>query len=158
MFRKLTNDARLPERATKYSAGVDVFANENVVIGAGETRLIGLGIALDEELVHEALYRSVSMSRELWMSLHYFALHIRSSLRAKGLTSLGTGVIDMDYRDEIKMVIHNPIARLVNFQDGYTEALGTSDILAQTSIGYQIKKGDKIGQLILCRHEGWLLP
>ena len=23
---------------------------------------------------------------------------------------------------------------------------------------YEIKKGDKIGQLILCRHEGWLLP
>ena len=66
--------------------------------------------------------------------------------------------MDIDYKDEIKMVIHNPIARLVNFQDGYTEALGTSDILAQTSIGYQIKKGDKIGQLILCRHEAWLLP
>ena len=64
----------------------------------------------------------------------------------------------MDYPDEIKMVIHNPIAKLVNFQGEYTEALGMSDILAQTSIGYEIKKGDKIGQLILCRHEGWLLP
>ena len=155
MFRKLTNDARLPERATKYSAGVDVFANENVVIGAGETKLIGLGIELDEELVYEALYRSVSMSRELWMSLHYFALHIQSLLRARGLTSLGTDIINMDYRDEIKIVIHNPLRwGEVPVNDNAT--VYTKGV--QHNASYVIKKGDRIGQLILCRHEGWLLP
>lgn len=171
MFKKLTEDALLPERATKNSAGFDVFANENVVIGAGETKLIGLGVSLCDDEIDKAIFQNnqflsgdpckieiLNGITTNFKSMHYFALHIRSSLRAKGLTSLGTGIIDMDYRDEIKMVIHNPIAKLVTFQDGYVETLGLSDVLAQSSIGYEIKKGDKIGQLILCRHEGWLLP
>ena len=49
MFKSI-NGGRLPERATRYSAGFDVFANEDVVIGAGETKLVGLGIALDDLL------------------------------------------------------------------------------------------------------------
>lgn len=146
MFKKLTPDARLPERATKYSAGFDVFANEDVVIGAGESVKIGLGIVLDFDSIAQNIAYNRMINLGDWMECHYFALHIRSSLRAKGLTSLGTGIIDMDYRDEIKMVIYNPIL------DGYSN----------TGIGgyqeYTVYKGDKIGQLILCRHEGWLLP
>lgn len=34
MFKTI-NGGQLPQRATKYSAGFDVFANEDVVIGAG---------------------------------------------------------------------------------------------------------------------------
>lgn len=56
---------------------------------------------------------------------------------------------------EIKMIIHNPITKVIDFQDGSTDILGVNQ---DTTIGYQIKKGDRIGQLILCRHEGWLLP
>lgn len=141
MFKKLTEDARLPERATKYSAGFDVYSNEDVVIGAGETKLIGLGITLDAE--------NSGWDLDALYSRYYFALHIRSSLRAKGLTSLGTGIIDMDYRDEMKMVIHNPM-----------QFLDVDDISRRGGKGYDahFKKGDKIGQLIPCKHEGWLLP
>ncbi len=32
-----------PKRATKYSACVDLFAREDVVIGAGETKIVPLG-------------------------------------------------------------------------------------------------------------------
>ena len=143
MFKKLTDDARLPERATRYSAGFDVYSNEDVVIGAGETKLIGLGIALDNEYYTNSV--------DSYQSGFYFALHIRSSLRAKGLTSLGTGIIDMDfvYPNEIKMVVHNPISGIF-YQTGWDRY----DLLED----YTIKKGDKIGQLILCRHEGYLLP
>ena len=150
MFKKLTEDARLPERATKYSAGFDVFANDDVVIGAGETKLIGLGIAIDTDNMKSYLQSGdqritwFDITVKDWMEKHYFALHIRSSLRAKGLTSLGTGIIDMDFTHEIKMVIHYPIDHFSFVNDIPYE--------------YEIKKGDKIGQLILCRHEGWLLP
>lgn len=151
MFKSI-NGGIIPCRFTRHSAGFDVFSNEDVVIGAGETKLVSLGIALDDLWMDQ--------KQEFYKEQHYFALHIRSSLRARGLTSLGAGIIDMDfiYPNEIKMVIHNPIAKLVTFQDGYVETLGLSDVLAQSSIGYVIKKGDKIGQLILCRHDGYLLP
>lgn len=150
MFKSI-NRGLLPQRATRYSCGFDVFANEDVVIGAGETKLIGLGIALDDDTI-----RVLANGLNVWhgMELHevndmYFALHIRSSLRAKGLTSLGTGIIDMDYRDEIKMVIHNPFT---GFDDDANPTGGTG------WSSYEIKRGDKIGQIILCRHEGYLLP
>lgn len=156
MFKSISG-GKLPERATKFSAGFDVFSNEDVVIGAGETKLIGLGISIDDDL-YDYLYcynerMEVNYDSDDCLSKvhyfktnHYFALHIRSSLRAKGLTTLGTGIIDMDfvYPNEIKMIIHNPINRFGDFP-----------ILSDE---YEIKKGDKIGQLILCRHEGWLLP
>ena len=168
MFRKLTEDARLPERATKYSAKFDVFANEDAVIGAGETKLIGLGIALDDDFVtYEIAGVNVdaggrvtdgdSVKANEFLKSHYFALHIRSSLRVKGLTSLGTGIIDMDfvYSNEIKMVVHNPL-RWGEVPVNGDPAICTKGV--QHNASYVIKKDDKIGQLILCRHEGWLLP
>ena len=56
---------------------------------------------------------------------------------------------------EIKMVIHNPL------RWGEVPVSGDPTICTkgvQYNASYVIKKGDKIGQLILCRHEGWLLP
>lgn len=92
---------------------------------------------VDEEQVKEI----ASEAWESFFEAHYFELHPRSSLRAKGLGG-GVGIIDMDYRDEIKMVITNPI----------------DNEIKHTAIGdYRISKGAKIGQLILKRHEGWLL-
>ena len=161
MFKSI-NGGILPKRATRHSAGFDVYSNEDVVIGAGETKLIGLGIALDDYEICETMNYALNNTRlneivkhqmygfateedmSIFLQEHYFALHIRSSLRAKGLTSLGTGIIDMDYRDEIKMVVHYPIDHFSFVNDIPHE--------------YEIKKGDKIGQLILCRHEGLLLP
>jgi len=120
MFKSI-NGGLLPQRATMLSAGFDVFSNEDIVIDASETKIIGLGIQLDQ---------SVRLLE------YYFELHPRSSLRAKGLGG-GVGIIDIDFKDEIKMIITNPSDR----QERYT-----------------IKKGDKIGQLILKRHDGNLMP
>jgi dUTPase len=57
----------------------------------------------------------------------------------------GHGVIDMDYRGEIKMIIHNPIRE---------KTYSGSEFLNE----FDINRGDKIGQLILQRHEGWIIP
>jgi len=130
MFRLVEGGEKLPQRATQRSAGFDVFAREDVVIQCGETKLVGLGVCLDIALTIDVIHLNV------FMESHYFQLHPRSSIRAKGLGG-GVGVIDMDYRDEIKMIITNP-----------------SDLQYK----YTIKRGDKIGQLILCKHEGYLLP
>ena len=169
MFKKLTADAILPKRQTRFSAGFDVFANEDKVIPAGQTELIGLGIAIDlDDWYYEISYRHarknnnshIASANIAYQSVEDFKnkflleLHIRSSLRAKGLTSLGTGVIDIDYPDEIKMVVHNPVTlEGYSIDDRYRLCVPTS-----CDYSYKINKGDKIGQLILKRHEGYLLP
>jgi len=141
MFKSI-DGGKLPERATKYSAGFDVFANEDVAIGAGETKLIGLGVALDAI--------AISADINLIQTANYFELHPRSSLRLKGLGG-GVGIIDIDYQDEIKMVVTNMVSN-THLLEVYQEWAHCNHST------YKIKKGDKIGQLILKRHEGWLLP
>lgn len=109
MFKSI-NGGLLPQRATKYSAGFDVFANEDVTIGAGETVLVGLGIALDGEILSigdndwfcandgdEMKDSTAFMATE-----YYLELHPRSSLRAKGLGG-GVGIIDMDFIPKCKI-------------------------------------------------------
>lgn len=151
MFKSI-NGGILPCRFTRHSAGFDVFSNEDITIGAGETVLVGLGICLDDDFC----FCGGLMHGQEYMSNHYLELHPRSSLRAKGLGG-GVGIIDIDYRDEIKMVISNPLCYIKKTQ--YCDMTIDLDPLDNSKeIHYQIKKGDKIGQLILKRHEGWLLP
>lgn len=172
MFKSI-NGGQLPQRATKYSAGFDVFANEDVVIGAGQTKVIGLGICLDDEYLHKNVDVWAGHSYRLqangladdnhnkflseqhqknynhFASILYFMLCLRSSLGAKGLIlPNGHGVIDIDYKDEIKMIIHNPINSADYMSAGEVE----------WGHKFIIKRGDKIGQLILNRHAGGLLP
>ena len=160
MFKTI-NGGILPKRFSKYSAGFDVYSNEDVVIGAGETKRIGLGITIDSRLIYGNTL-IINEASALLLNCHYLELHIRSSLRVKGLTSLGTGVIDMDfcYPNEIKMVVHNPHQYS---EEDYWVNLDESNscglpIPRPIKPDYTIKKGDKIGQLILKRHESYLLP
>ena len=144
MFKLINGGEKLPTRATRFSAGFDVYSREDKVIGAGCTELIGLGIALDIEIKNNE-FQIQHYKRNA--NSHFLELHLRSSLRAKGLTSLGTGVIDIDYDQEIKMVVHNPISDVNGYLQGRPHLFD-----------FTIKKGDRIGQLILKRHEGYLLP
>jgi len=167
MFKVLTKGCK-PTRGSKYSACVDLYASEDVVIGAGETKIIGLGVSIDEDelfkkvhdthrTLQEALYilskkqdkvRTPSSLMNDWknfMSSHYLQLMLRSSLGKKCLIlPNGVGIIDLDYKDEIKIIIHNPLYD--------TQSITTDDF----NTSYHISKGDKIAQITLLEHKGYL--
>jgi len=146
---KTVNGGKLPTKGSKYSAGVDVYANEDCTISAGETVIVGLGIAIDVNLNNNLfMYENI----ESFKRRHYISLKPRSSLRAKGLMS-HSAVIDLDYKDEIKMIIHNPITD-ENFNDVVGEFGSARDTFVESE--YKIKKGDRIGQLLLIEHKGYL--
>ena len=92
-FQRLSPDAVLPAYATEDAAGADLYARpgEEVLIPAGETRLIHTGIAL-----------------EIPKGFGGF-IYARSGLATKsGLAPANkVGVIDSDYRGEIFMALHN---------------------------------------------------
>lgn len=134
-----------PTRATKYSAMVDLYARESVVIGAGETNIVPLGVKINQDWFPlQYPYDENNMERCIYdfKISHFLELHPRSSLRAKGLI-IGVGVIDLDYPDEIGLIVHNPIDYTTFHNESYTE--------------YIIKKGDKIAQCTLKEHKGYLL-
>ena len=171
MFKKVTEDAILPTRGSKYSACVDVYANEDVTIGAGETKLVGLGIAIDEIDKNcfilnyiEKQHNLVNVDDEKYFldnfkKSHYIQLMLRSSLSKKGLIlPNGVGVIDLDFEDEIKMIIHNPIAYVFNEEnaDLSLKTYSYSDREDLIIESFEIKKGDRIGQIALLENKSYL--
>lgn len=94
---RLEKNARMPLRAHSLDAGADLFAlfpdvndiNPRIVIRVGEQILVDTGVAVQ---IPEG-----------------FAgfLHARSSQRSKGITCWGTGIIDAQYRGNLKVVISN---------------------------------------------------
>jgi dUTPase len=164
MFKVLKEGCE-PTRGSKYSACVDLYAAENVVIGAGETKLVGLGVAIDPNFfvyaisgVHvDAGGRVINVGNSKsfvdFMNSHYLQLMLRSSIGKKGLIlPNGVGIIDLDYKDEIKMIIHNP-AKLIGLGNGFHRPYL---IGAEGTNTYDIKKGDKIAQITLIEHKSAL--
>ena len=112
-IKKLNPSAVVPTRATSSSAGYDLYAcleTDGAIIHPGKTMLIGTGIAAE---VPEGYFGGV------------FA---RSGLASKkGLRPANcVGVVDSDYRGEIKVALHND-----------------SDVYRV------IKNGDRIAQLVV---------
>ena len=92
-IKKLTETAKLPERGSEYAAGYDLFADveKSVEIKPTETRMIGTGVAME---IPEGYFGGI------------FA---RSGLSTKeGLRPANcVGVVDSDYRGEVRVALHN---------------------------------------------------
>lgn len=96
----LVNDGgREPKRATAGSAGYDLFSPENVRLEAGEQVVVPMGIAV-------AIPKG-----------HYGKLYSRSSLALRRL-HVEAGVIDSDYRGELKVVLENRSSETIWLNDG----------------------------------------
>jgi deoxyuridine 5'-triphosphate nucleotidohydrolase len=88
-FKQLDPKAVLPSRGSSQSAGLDIYAIEDLTIQPGERALArtGLAVAIPEG--------------------YYGRLAPRSGLATqKGLDTLA-GVIDADYRGEIRCLLYN---------------------------------------------------
>jgi len=85
-----TSSPNIPQQQTPGSAGFDVAADTRYTIPSKGTAIIGTGIKLEAQ------------------SAIWYMLAIRSSLAKEGLSLLnGVGIIDSDYTDEIKLMVHN---------------------------------------------------
>lgn len=120
--KKLAYSAKLPFRATKTSAGADLYAcvDNEVLLKSGERTLVPTGIAIE---ITEEGYGGFVFPRSSVASKHGVSL------------SNCVGVIDSDYRGEVKIPVINH---------------GKDD--------YVIKCGDRIAQLVimpidLCEYE-----
>ncbi|RDW70825.1 uncharacterized protein DSM5745_08336 [Aspergillus mulundensis] len=108
--KKLTPAARAPTRGSAFAAGYDLYAAKEIVIPAKGKGLVDTGLAV---AVPEGTYGRVAP---------------RSGLASKHFIDVGAGVIDADYRGEVKVL-------LFNFSD----------------VDFTIKEGDRVAQLVLER-------
>ena len=92
-FKVLCEGATAPAYATEYAAGADLYnlKNADTVLAPGETKLVHTGIALEIPEGYVGL------------------IFARSGLATKrGLAPANkVGVIDADYRGEVRVALHN---------------------------------------------------
>ena len=109
--KKLNKGAKLPTRGSQYAAGSDVYSFESTVVPAKGRAIISTGISIEFENTD-----------------YYCRIAPRSGLAAKyGIDTLA-GVVDVDYRGEVKVILYN-----------------TTDSI------FEIHAGDRIAQLIFER-------
>ena len=108
--KKLTENAIIPQKANEYAAGYDLYSSntEDIVIKAQGKSLIPTGISY--AIPHG----------------NYGRIAPRSGLAWKKHLDVGAGVIDSDYRGEVRVVLFN---------------------LAQED--YVVSPGDRIAQMII---------
>ncbi len=111
-FKKLSSTAITPKYSSEFAAGADLYADskEDIVVKSGETVLVGSGIATQIPDGYVGL------------------VFARSGLATKrGLAPANkVGVIDSDYRGEIKVSLHN-----------------------HSSVDQIIEKNERIAQLVI---------
>jgi len=106
--KKLSDEGRVPKKGLARAAGHDLYTNEGTDVPATGQAMVGTGIAIG--LPHNT----------------YGRIAPRSSLAVKHRLMTNAGVIDSDYRGEVKVVLAN---------------LGDQP--------YRVEKGDLIAQLII---------
>lgn len=162
---KILDEKCTPKKGTKFSACVDLFAREDVVIGAGETVLVPLGVKIDQSFIsmnieelQEEKYNHIEVYADSdWVKFfkmsHQLNLHIRSSMSAKHglIIANGTGIIDLDYPGEIMICVHNPTKPYTIKEDF------ASRTYVKSTDKVNIKKGQPIAQISLVEHKTYLL-
>ena len=108
--KRLHRDAILPKRGSTGSAGYDLYSTQDAIIRSKGKNLIKTGLSIE---IPEGYYGRIAP---------------RSSLAWIDFIDVGAGVIDSDYRGEIKVVLYN-----------------------FSSVLFKVVKGQRIAQLILER-------
>jgi len=120
--KKLTDTARLPEKAHQGDLGYDVFADEDKWIPSGEYKLISTGIS-----VLNNTYK------------YGFIIKDRSSIAMKGLFT-HAGVIDAGYTGEIKIFFHNVSSTSIKLERGDKIA----QLVPTKVINFEIEQVDEL--------------
>ena len=129
-----------------------------------------LGVKIDLDKLAKTLY-DVSYSYILkahnkalqedfhnFLQKYYLEVALRSSLGVKDLIiANGIGIIDLDYPDEIGLIVHNPYGIYEREHRTEGRLCGEVSIIETKKEPFKIKKGDKVAQCTLKEHMGYLM-
>ena len=136
-IKRINANAKIPTYATDGSAGFDIYSTEDVFIRPNQTVTVGTGIEVE---VPEG---------------HVLLLFPRSGVSAKTplIQKNCVGVIDSDYRGEVKVLLQNTADKTGKLLPNYYLTDGT--LLEDWKAGYneintvRVDIGDRIAQGII---------
>ncbi|KAK0632357.1 Deoxyuridine 5'-triphosphate nucleotidohydrolase [Immersiella caudata] len=108
LIKKLSGKARLPTRGSAFAAGYDLYAARETIIPARGKALVDTDISM---AVPAGTYGRIAP---------------RSGLAAKNFIDTGAGVIDADYRGQVKVLLFN-----------------------HSDTDFAVAEGDRVAQLVL---------
>ena len=135
-FKKLSETAITPTKGHYNDAGFDLYADEDVVLAYGETRVIATNIALELPDGYMADVRPRSgLTRDTALRVQY-------------------GTVDAGFRGGIGIICDN-VDNLYKVKtiDNKLHAIitGDRDAILTYNTAIEIKRGDKIAQLVIQR-------
>ena len=135
-FKKLSDTAITPRKANYNDAGFDLYADEDVTLAYGETKAVATNIALELPDGYMADVRPRSgLTRDTALRVQY-------------------GTVDAGYRGGIGIICEN-VDNLYKVKtiDNKLHAIitGDQDAILTYNTAIEIKKGDKIAQLVIQR-------
>ena len=133
-FKKLSDTAIAPTKGHYNDAGFDLYADEDAILAYGETKVIATNIALELPDGYMADVRP------------------RSGLTSKTALRVQYGTVDAGYRGNIGIICDN-VDNLykVKMIDNKLHAIitGDRDAILTYNTAIEIKRGDKIAQLVI---------
>lgn len=142
-FKRLTDTAILPVKAHATDSGFDLFADEDYLLGPGETKVIKTGIAIKLPPGYEAQVRP------------------RSGITSKTKLRVQLGTIDQGYTGEIGIIVDNTTENTdkenihliqtfgVVIHDIESNNISNHGFDCAVGTYYRINKGDKLAQLVI---------
>lgn len=134
-FKRLTQDATLPDRGHPDDAGLDIYAAETVLLDPQEKSLIRTDLAVNIPKGYVGLLTS------------------RSGVSSKTELVVETGKIDAGFHGHMKVSVKNDFQDKEGIYVPYVKNIKNVKIIDDTQFKktgtYQITKGDKIAQLLI---------
>lgn len=93
-WKRITPTATLPTQGKVGDAAFDIYSDDEFVLESHETKVVNTGLVLADM---PAQYKGNSI---------FLQIEGRSGLASKGIIPLG-GIIDANYRGEVKIILHN---------------------------------------------------
>ena len=135
-IKLLSDNATKPKRADDLSAGYDIYAAETVILEPQQKTLVATDVAVNIPQGYVGLLTS------------------RSGVSSKTHLVVETGKIDAGYQGHMKINIKNDREfavcnehELWDISETPLEKVATTKVYSQGS--YQIKKGDRLAQLLI---------
>lgn len=133
-IKRLNEHATIPTK-NHNAAAFDLYASEDIMIAAGEKKIVKTAIAIE---LPKGIFAQITG---------------RSGISAKTPINVITGTIDNDYRGELGVIIQNTNAISKDRVNELTLLSGkkiklNEDIKVPKGL-YNIQKGDRIAQLVL---------
>lgn len=145
LFKKLHPDAITPSRGSPWSVGYDICSLLDTTIQPWESACISTGVAI-EPTCELATDEWKQTTQGLWKPEFYIRVAPRSGLAVKNI-NVHAGVVDPDYRGEVKVILfnHNPHPFKIHAKDRIAQLIveravlniewEECDILGDTSRG-----------------------